>query len=553
MPTLYYYNNTTSSWEPAIVGEIGATGPQGDQGATGAGATGATGEIGATGLTGLTGATGETGATGLGATGATGETGATGLTGETGSTGPEGPTGATGSTGEPGFVESPTPPMDTSVLWLDTTASGILGEGATGATGPEGSTGATGIQGSTGEPGVIGPEGSTGATGIQGPIGTTGATGLTGATGPAPTTGPLNYSQTKSGIITILSSASFPANIVSTTITTTGGPVQIIVTGDANPSSAGYGRLNIYRDNTAIGQAIQYEASAAGENAPYALQVVDNPAAGTYTYSLKTTIVSVNTVFGEVAGPVITASELQNVIGGTGLTGPTGATGAGATGATGVEGPTGATGDLGSTGATGDPGIVEGPTAPPITDVLWLDTTATGILGEGATGATGPVGATGATGPVAGSNTQIIFNDAGLAGASANLTFDKTTNLLTVNGNITANTNGFAIGYRDIPQVSLSANATTALTDAGKHYYSTTAGNITLTIPNNATTSFQTGTAISIVVQAAGNILVNAASGVTLYMAGNSTSGNRTVGAYGMATIMKVATDTWFINGTGVV
>jgi len=108
-----------------------------------------------------------------------------------------------------------------------------------------------------------------------------------------------------------------------------------------------------------------------------------------------------------------------------------------------------------------------------------------------------------------------------------------------------------AIGYRDIPQVAAS-NTTLAATDAGKHYYSTTAGNLTLTIPNNATTSFATGTAISIVVQAAGNILVNASAGVTLYIAGNSTAANRVVGAYGMATLMKVASDTWFINGTGV-
>jgi hypothetical protein len=103
----------------------------------------------------------------------------------------------------------------------------------------------------------------------------------------------------------------------------------------------------------------------------------------------------------------------------------------------------------------------------------------------------------------------------------------------------------------NIPQVA-AANATLALTDAGKHYYSTTAGNFTLTIPNNATTSFATGTAISIVVQASGNILVNTDTGVTLYMAGNSTAANRVVGAYGMATLMKVASDTWFINGTGV-
>lgn len=118
-------------------------------------------------------------------------------------------------------------------------------------------------------------------------------------------------------------------------------------------------------------------------------------------------------------------------------------------------------------------------------------------------------------------------------------------------GNISGNTGGYALGYRDLPQI-VASNTTLAATDGGKHYYSATAANYTLTIPNNATTSFATGTAISIVVQAAGNILVNASSGVTLYMAGNSTAANRYVNAYGMATLLKVATDTWFINGTGV-
>jgi hypothetical protein len=122
---------------------------------------------------------------------------------------------------------------------------------------------------------------------------------------------------------------------------------------------------------------------------------------------------------------------------------------------------------------------------------------------------------------------------------------------ISTTGNISGNTNGFAIGYLNIPQVAAS-NTTLALSDAGKHYYSTSAGNFTLTIPNNASASFATGTAISIVVQSAGNILVNAVSGVTLYMAGNSTAANRVVSNYGMATLMKVATNTWMINGTGV-
>jgi len=133
-----------------------------------------------------------------------------------------------------------------------------------------------------------------------------------------------------------------------------------------------------------------------------------------------------------------------------------------------------------------------------------------------------------------------------ITGTGANVT-----GTLNVTGNITGNTNGFAIGYLNIPQVAAS-NTTIALSDAGKHYYSTSSGNFTLTIPNNATTTFATGTAISIVVQATGNVLVNAASGVTLYMAGNSTAANRVVSNYGMATLMKVNSDTWMISGTGV-
>jgi hypothetical protein len=123
---------------------------------------------------------------------------------------------------------------------------------------------------------------------------------------------------------------------------------------------------------------------------------------------------------------------------------------------------------------------------------------------------------------------------------------------ITVTGNVTGNTAGFAIGYRDIPQVSFTGNATIVTTDAGKHYYSTLSTGNLLTIANNASQGFQVGAAITIINQGTGNITVAQGSGVTLYLAGNATSGNRTVATFGMATIMKVATDTWFINGTGV-
>jgi hypothetical protein len=124
-------------------------------------------------------------------------------------------------------------------------------------------------------------------------------------------------------------------------------------------------------------------------------------------------------------------------------------------------------------------------------------------------------------------------------------------NIITT-GNVSGNTAGFAIGYRDIPQVSFTGNATIATTDAGKHFYSTQSSNFILTIANNASQGFQVGAAITVVNQGTGTITIAQGSGVTLYLAGNATSGNRSVSTFGMATIMKVAIDTWFINGTGV-
>ena len=91
-----------------------------------------------------------------------------------------------------------------------------------------------------------------------------------------------------------------------------------------------------------------------------------------------------------------------------------------------------------------------------------------------------------------------------------------------------------------------------SLTDAGKHYYSTSSGNLTMTIPNNSSTSFAVGSAVNLVNQGTGTVTVAQGSGVTLYFAGNSTAGNRTVTSYGVATVQKVATDTWFIVGVGI-
>jgi hypothetical protein len=144
-------------------------------------------------------------------------------------------------------------------------------------------------------------------------------------------------------------------------------------------------------------------------------------------------------------------------------------------------------------------------------------------------------------------NGNVAFGN-GTVGGSGNITGGN----ISAIGNITGNTAGFAIGYRDIPQVSLSSNATIAINDAGKHYYSVSASNLALTIANNTSVSWAVGTAISIVNRGSGNIIIAQGSGVSLYLAGNSTAANRTISTYGMATLLNVAANTWMINGTGV-
>jgi len=119
-------------------------------------------------------------------------------------------------------------------------------------------------------------------------------------------------------------------------------------------------------------------------------------------------------------------------------------------------------------------------------------------------------------------------------------------------GNITGSVNGFSIGYRDVPQITV-ANLTLIASDAGKHYYGANTNPTTITIPLNSSVAFGNGTAISIINQGTGNITIANVAGVQLYLAGNAIGGNRTLTSYGMATLLKVQVNTWFINGTGVV
>ena len=103
------------------------------------------------------------------------------------------------------------------------------------------------------------------------------------------------------------------------------------------------------------------------------------------------------------------------------------------------------------------------------------------------------------------------------------------------------------VGYINAPQ---STNTTLALTDQGKHVYFTGGSTATLTVPTNASVAFPIGTTILVVNDNSGNLTISGA-GVTFQLA-NGATGNRTVATKGMATLLKVATDTWYVSGAGV-
>jgi hypothetical protein len=105
-----------------------------------------------------------------------------------------------------------------------------------------------------------------------------------------------------------------------------------------------------------------------------------------------------------------------------------------------------------------------------------------------------------------------------------------------------------SVGYMGMPQQSKSSGYTTVIGDAGKHIYVTATA--TITIDSNANVAYPIGTAIVFI--AAVGATVTIANNDTMNLVGAGTSGSRTLAAYGMATAIKVAATTWYINGSGL-
>jgi hypothetical protein len=109
----------------------------------------------------------------------------------------------------------------------------------------------------------------------------------------------------------------------------------------------------------------------------------------------------------------------------------------------------------------------------------------------------------------------------------------------------------FALGYRDIPQVSTTADYTLALSDNSKHVFYTGTGN-TIIVPTNADVAFPIGASILILNNGTGNLTLST-TGTTVYFAGTNASGDRVITPQGLASLLKVNTNVWYITGAGVV
>jgi len=103
-----------------------------------------------------------------------------------------------------------------------------------------------------------------------------------------------------------------------------------------------------------------------------------------------------------------------------------------------------------------------------------------------------------------------------------------------------------ADGPSDIPQNSQTSAYTLVAGDNGKHINTTTGG---VTIPSGV---FSVGNVVSIFNDSSSDQTITQASGVTLRLAGGSSTGNRTLAQYGLCSVLCVGSNEFVISGAGL-
>lgn len=113
-----------------------------------------------------------------------------------------------------------------------------------------------------------------------------------------------------------------------------------------------------------------------------------------------------------------------------------------------------------------------------------------------------------------------------------------------------ANVNQIAGGVNDLSAVQLNAQTgttyTLVLADRSKTVTLTNASAITLTIPTNASVAMAIGSQVLLYQGGAGQVTIAGAGGVTVRSQGSKL---KIAGQYGVAGLIKIATDEWVAFG----
>ena len=150
------------------------------------------------------------------------------------------------------------------------------------------------------------------------------------------------------------------------------------------------------------------------------------------------------------------------------------------------------------------------------------------------------------TGSNVGSNLDLYsYNDAGGFITTALTVSRATGNFNFYGGTVTTNNASAAeVGFKGMPAAS---DETPVLTDAGKVIIA--GGNVT--IPANSSVAYPVGTVMTVVNNTGSSITIAVTSDSMIWTL-DGTTGTRTRAGRGIATVIKTASTTWYIAGTGL-